>query len=87
VHHQHSNTLTILYRFIEAIKKGTAFMNVWMYTLRELEDALDDCQEGCNIENCNDDPVHAWDEGGKFIINFSMVVVCHGVCSLRLGRH
>jgi hypothetical protein len=50
----------------EAIKKGSSFMNIWMYVIRELEDALDDCQEGCTIENCNDDPVHAWDEGVAF---------------------
>jgi hypothetical protein len=51
----------------EAIKKGTAFMNVWMYVIREMEDALDDCQEGCDFEtNCNDDPVHAWDEAVAF---------------------
>ncbi|KAG7343103.1 low iron-inducible periplasmic protein [Nitzschia inconspicua] len=50
----------------EAIKKGTAFMNIWMYVIREMEDALDDCQEGCSIENCNDDPVHAWDEAVAF---------------------
>ncbi|KAL3909438.1 MAG: hypothetical protein SGILL_008088, partial [Bacillariaceae sp.] len=50
----------------EAIKKGTAYMNVWMYVIREMEDALDDCQEGCTIENCNDDPVHAWDEAVAF---------------------
>merc|ERR1712151_787345 len=46
------------------IKKGTAYMNVWMYVIREFEDALDDCQNGCI--NCNDDPVHAWDEGVAF---------------------
>ena len=39
-------------------------MIVWMYVLREFEDALDDCQVGCI--NCNDDPVHAWDEGVAF---------------------
>ncbi|KAG7372236.1 low iron-inducible periplasmic protein [Nitzschia inconspicua] len=50
----------------EVIKKGTAFMIIWMYVIRELEDALDDCQEGCTIENCNDDPVHAWDEAVAF---------------------
>jgi hypothetical protein len=50
----------------EAIKKGSAFMNIWMYVIREMEDALDDCQEGCTIENCNDDPVHAWDEAVAF---------------------
>jgi hypothetical protein len=50
----------------EAIKKGSAYMGVWMYVIREMEDALDDCQEGCKVENCNDDPVHAWDEGVAF---------------------
>ena len=50
----------------EAIKKGTAYMNIWMYVIREMEDALDDCKEGCTLENCNDDPVHAWDEAVAF---------------------
>merc|ERR1711935_298433 len=50
----------------QIIKKGTVYMNVWMYVIREMEDALDDCQEGCTIENCNDDPVQAWDEGVAF---------------------
>jgi hypothetical protein len=50
----------------EAIKKGTAYMSVWMYVIREMEDALDDCKEKCTIENCNDDPVHAWDEAVAF---------------------
>eukprot|EP00985_Skeletonema_marinoi_P027441 scaffold22504_cov125-Skeletonema_marinoi.AAC.1 len=48
----------------QIIKKGTAYMNVWIYTIREFEDALDDCKRGCI--NCNDDPVHAWDEGVCF---------------------
>jgi hypothetical protein len=26
-----------------AIKKGTAYLNVWMYVIREMEDALDVC--------------------------------------------
>ena len=50
----------------QIIKKGTAYMNIYMYVIREMEDALDDCQEGCTVENCNDDPVHAWDEGVAF---------------------
>lgn len=50
----------------QIIKKGTAYMVVWMYVIREMEDALDDCKEGCTIENCNDDPVHAWDEAVAF---------------------
>lgn len=48
----------------EAAQKGTAYMNIFMYVIRELEDALDDCKIGCM--QCNDDPVHAWDEGVAF---------------------
>ena len=48
----------------EAVKKGTAYMNIYMYVIREFYDAIDDCQSGCI--NCNDDPVHAWDEGVAF---------------------
>jgi len=50
----------------QAVKKGTAYMNVWMYVIREMEDALDDCKEGCSTTGCNDDPVQAWDEGVAF---------------------
>merc|ERR1719373_1119264 len=50
----------------QIIKKATAYMIIWMYVIRELEDALDDCQEACTIESCNDDPVHAWDEAAAF---------------------
>merc|ERR1711907_860588 len=38
----------------EISKKAAAYMNVWMYTIREMEDAIDDCTRGCI--NCNDDP-------------------------------
>mmetsp|Transcript_20680 Transcript_20680/g.43807 ORF Transcript_20680/g.43807 Transcript_20680/m.43807 type:complete len:555 (+) Transcript_20680:69-1733(+) len=48
----------------QIIKKGTAYLNIFMYVIREFEDALDDCERGCI--NCNDDPVHAWDEGVCF---------------------
>jgi len=48
----------------QAVKKGTAYMSVYMYVIRELEDAVDDCQNGCI--DCNDDPVHAWDEAVAF---------------------
>ena len=41
-------------------------MSIWMYVIREMEDALDDCNEGCKVEGCNDDPVHAWDEAVAF---------------------
>lgn len=46
----------------EAVKKGTAYMNIWMYVIREMEDAIDDCTAKCGTDQCNDDQVHAWDE-------------------------
>merc|ERR1719375_2567888 len=49
---------------IQGVKKGSAYLNVWMYVIREMEDAVDDCRAGCI--NCNDDPVHAWDEAVAF---------------------
>merc|ERR1719171_1974085 len=49
---------------IQGAKKGSAYMNVWMYVIREMEDAIADCKSGCL--KCNDDPVHAWDEGVAF---------------------
>ncbi|EOD12039.1 hypothetical protein EMIHUDRAFT_247589, partial [Emiliania huxleyi CCMP1516] len=63
---------------IEAVKKGTAYMNVWMYVIREFEDAIDDCFNCPDGLNCNDfsdsfssdspqyNAVHAWDEGVAF---------------------
>lgn len=50
----------------EAIKKGIAYMNVWMYVIREMEDAIDDCNNDCATDACNDDQVHAWDEAVAF---------------------
>jgi hypothetical protein len=49
---------------VQIAKKTSNYMNVWMYVIREFEDAIDDCQAGCI--DCNDDPVHAWDEGVAF---------------------
>ena len=54
---------------IEAVKKGTAYLNVWMYTVREFEDAIDDCTScttNCNEHSINSGSVHAWDEGVAF---------------------
>jgi len=48
----------------QVIKKGTAYMNVFMYVMREFEDALDDCESNCM--DCNEGSVHAWDEGVCF---------------------
>ena len=54
---------------VEAVQKGTAYMNVWMYAVREFEDAIDDCTSctiNCNEHSSNSDSVHAWDEGVAF---------------------
>ena len=54
---------------IEAVKKGTAYLNVWMYVIREFEDAIDDCTSctsNCNEHSTNSGSVHAWDEGVAF---------------------
>lgn len=48
----------------ESIKKGTVFLSIYMYVIREFEDAIDDCKLNC--AKCNDDAVHAWDEGVAF---------------------
>jgi len=50
----------------EAIQKSTAYMNIWMYVIREMEDALDDCKNDCKKTGCNDDTVRAWDEAVAF---------------------
>jgi len=51
---------------VEGAKKGSAYLNVWMYVVREMEDAITDCKINC--VKCNDDPVHAWDEGVAFYV-------------------
>ena len=51
------------------MKKGSAYMNVWMYAIREFEDAIDDCTSctsNCNSFSINSGSVHAWDEGVAF---------------------
>lgn len=48
------------------IEIATQNMNVWMYVIREFEDALDDCNGGCASDECNSDKVNAWDEGIAF---------------------
>merc|ERR1719399_1387138 len=59
----------------ECIKKGTAYMNAYMYAIREFEDAIDDCKAGCaggingagsNCNSLSTASVHAWDEGVAF---------------------
>jgi len=57
----------------EIIKKGTAYMNAWMYAIREFEDAIDDCSAGDLTVNAGSSgPVHAWDEGVAFYVGSAM---------------
>lgn len=46
----------------EAMSKASAYMNIWMYVIREMEDALDDCEFQEDI----DSGVHSWDEAVAF---------------------
>ena len=57
---------------VELVKKGTAYMNVWMYVIHELEDAVADCVKGSL--NDNQDGVHAWDEGWAFYAGSQQVM-------------
>ena len=41
-------------------------MNVFMYVIREMQDAVDDCENGCSTGECNMDPVNALDEAVAF---------------------
>lgn len=49
----------------QAIKKGIPYMNVYMYVIRELEDALTKCVSG-EVGDVNEPAVHSWDEGVAF---------------------
>merc|ERR1719422_2072016 len=85
---------------IECIKKGTAYMNAYMYAIREFEDAIDDCNAGCSNgfvdttqEDCNSltmNAVHAWDEGVAFYTGSREGVAeggsSDGVLSYRLAE-
>ena len=53
---------------IEAVKKGTAYMNVWMFVVSEFEEAIAVCKSDDvgHVHGTNDQSVHAWDEGVAF---------------------
>ena len=61
---------------IEAVKKGTAYLIVWMHVIRELEDAVDDCR---NCTSCwrSRHSVHSWD-GGVAYYTGSLEGTAHG---------
>uniref|UniRef100_A0A7S3SJE4 Uncharacterized protein n=1 Tax=Emiliania huxleyi TaxID=2903 RepID=A0A7S3SJE4_EMIHU len=45
----------------EAAKKGSAYMNVWMFVIGVFEAAIDECERGQSSES-----VHSWDQGVCF---------------------
>jgi len=49
---------------IEGIKKGTAYMNVFLYAIHEFEAAIVKCVDGISLAQT--DAIHAWDEGVAF---------------------
>mmetsp|Transcript_14676 Transcript_14676/g.19154 ORF Transcript_14676/g.19154 Transcript_14676/m.19154 type:complete len:518 (+) Transcript_14676:112-1665(+) len=57
----------------EIAKKGTAYINVGLYALREVYDAIDDCVIECGTEQCNDESVHALDEAVAFYVGSQYV--------------
>lgn len=58
-HHVHSSLSA-------AVQIATKFMNIWMYTIRMMESALDACEVPCNDDSCRDTAVHAWDQAVAF---------------------
>mmetsp|Transcript_4355 Transcript_4355/g.12532 ORF Transcript_4355/g.12532 Transcript_4355/m.12532 type:complete len:579 (-) Transcript_4355:233-1969(-) len=47
----------------EAIKKGTAYMSVWMWVIKQMEDALSECESiKCEASGCNSGALRSWDE-------------------------
>jgi len=48
----------------QAIKKGVLYLNVFMYTIWEMQDAINDCIAGDLTTNTG--AVHAWDEAVAF---------------------
>merc|ERR1711920_738287 len=48
----------------EVIQKGIVYLNVFPYVIWEMQDAINDCNNG-NV-TFNDNSVHAWDEAVAF---------------------
>ena len=76
---------------IEAVKKGTAYMHVWMYAIGEFENAIDDCETCtagvtastppatlCN-PSCTDVPDPSWGSSCAVMrqtTNFPFAIAC-----------
>lgn len=56
----------------QVAKKTSAYMNVWMRVIHEMEDAIVDCKNECPIRpqdvGCNEEPVHSWDVAAAFYV-------------------
>jgi hypothetical protein len=50
----------------EAIAKGSAYMSVLMYVIKQLEDSMSKCNAGCTTAGCNEGAVHSLDEAVAF---------------------
>jgi hypothetical protein len=48
----------------EVIKKGTAYLSVWMHVIQKMEEAVNPCQDGCI--DCDPQPSHNWDQAVAF---------------------
>ena len=66
--HTHSKLIVGFLRFVEAVKKASAYGAVWMYVFRELWHAIDLCEKHvCEEESCVNEPaVHEVDEAVAF---------------------
>merc|ERR1712060_576976 len=67
----------------EVIQKGIVYLNVFPYVIWEMQDAVNDCNNG-NI-TFNDDSVHAWDEAVAFYTGSIEGVSRGGVNGLDSG--
>lgn len=68
----------------EIVQKGTVYMNIWMYVIREMEDAIDDCEKKCI--DCNRAAAHAWDEAVAFYAGSLENGNGNGVLLFNLGN-
>jgi hypothetical protein len=46
-----TNTISA-FLFSEVIQKAMAYMNIWMYVIRQMEVAIDECHDGCAADLC-----------------------------------
>jgi len=67
----------------EVIQKGMVYLNIFPYVIWEMQDAINDCNNG-NV-TFNDNSVHAWDEAVAFYTGSIEGVSKGGVAGLDSG--